>query len=89
MRKTPMICLVAVATLTSATAQAATIVNKDGQAHMLLVTEAGQQSEVGIGPGESLNLCASGCFITMPNGDREALSGGETLEINGGKATIR
>jgi hypothetical protein len=25
----------------------------------------------------------------MPNGDREALSGGETVEISGGKASIK
>lgn len=70
-------------------ASAATIVNKDDKAHMLVITEGGQQAEVGIGPGESIGACNSGCFITLPNGDREALSGGETVEINDGKATIK
>jgi hypothetical protein len=70
-------------------ASAATIVNKDDKAHMLVVTEGGQQAEVGIGPGESVSVCNGGCFITMPNGDREALSGGETVEISGGKAKIK
>lgn len=70
-------------------ASAATIVNKDDTPHMLVVTEGGQQAEVGIAPGQSISMCNGGCFVTMPNGDREALSGSETVEINGGKATIR
>jgi seryl-tRNA(Sec) selenium transferase len=70
-------------------AHAATITNKDGSAIMVTVTEGGQQTEVGIGPGQSVNVCGGGCFVTMPNGDREALSGGETVEISGGKATIK
>ena len=70
-------------------ANAASIMNADGQAYTLVVTEGGQQAEVGIGAGETKQLCASGCFITMPNGDREALSGSETVEINGGKASFK
>ena len=70
-------------------ASAATIVNKDDKAHMLVITEGGQQAEVGIAPGQSIGVCNGGCFVTMPNGDRETLSGGETVEINGGKATIK
>lgn len=70
-------------------ASAATIVNTDDKAHMLVITEGGQQAEVGIGPGESIGACNSGCFIKMPNGDRETLSGGETVEISGGKAKIK
>ncbi|MFZ1814119.1 MAG: hypothetical protein WBO55_02300 [Rhizobiaceae bacterium] len=70
-------------------ASAATIVNKDQQSYTLKITENGQQSEVGIAPGQSIDACSNGCFITLPNGDRETLSGSETVEITGGAAVIR
>ena len=75
--------------LASGLASAATITNKDGEAVLLVVTEGGQKTEVGIEPGKSITVCGGGCFVTMPNGDRETLSGGETVEIIGGKATIK
>jgi hypothetical protein len=34
-------------------------------------------------------ICASGCFLTLPNGDRIGLAGGETVEIKDGVATIK
>jgi hypothetical protein len=74
---------------TISAAGAATIVNTDGQAYSLQITEGGEQSEVGIQAGETISACPSGCFITMPNGDRETLSGAETVEIVGGKAVIK
>jgi hypothetical protein len=70
-------------------AYAATIVNKDGQDYSLQITEGGEQSELGIQAGQTISVCASGCFITMPNGDRETLSGAETVEIVNGKANIK
>jgi hypothetical protein len=70
-------------------ANAATVTNKDGGAIMIVVTEGGQKTEVGIAPGQSVNVCGGGCFVTMPNGDRETLSGGETVEISGGKASVK
>lgn len=70
-------------------AQAASIVNLDQQAYSLQITENGVQSEVGIQPGETVAACAAGCFVTMPSGDRETLTGGETVEIVGGKANIK
>jgi len=70
-------------------ANAATVTNKDGAAILIVVTEGGQKTEVGIESGQSVNVCGGGCFVTMPNGDRETLSGGETVEITGGKASIK
>lgn len=70
-------------------ANAATVTNKDGAAIMIVVTEGGQKTEIGIESGQSVSVCAGGCFVTMPNGDRETLSGGETVEITGGKASIK
>jgi hypothetical protein len=70
-------------------ADAATIINRDSQSYLLKITESGQQSEVGIAAGESIEVCGSGCFLTLPNGDRETLAGPETVEITGGKASIK
>jgi hypothetical protein len=42
-----------------------------------------------VAPGETVDFCSGGCFVTFPNGDREALKGDETITISGGKATIQ
>ena len=82
-----MVALVILAGLSGAAA-AASVTNGDGEAVLLKVTEGSQQSELAVGPGETVEFCASGCFVTMPNGDREALSGSEKVTISGGKATV-
>lgn len=71
-----------------AAAAAATLVNRDDAAHTLIVTEGGQQVELPIGPGESIEFCPAGCFVTLPNGDREVLTGSERLEIEEGRGRI-
>lgn len=70
-------------------ASAATIVNKDGQAQVVVVTENGDQRQVAIEAGGSAEVCPAGCFVTMPSGDRETLSGSETVEIVNGSAVIK
>ena len=72
-----------------ASAQAASAVNLDQEPHTLIVTEGGNKSELAIGAGETVDFCSSGCFVTLPNGDIEALSGSETVEISGGVARIK
>lgn len=69
-------------------AVAATVTNADDTAHILVVTEGGNQSEVTIGPGETIDICPSGCFVTMPNGDREVLTGSETLQIEASRGVF-
>ena len=61
-----------------ASAQAASAVNLDQEPRTLIVTEGGSKSELTLGGGESVDFCPSGCFVTMPNGDIEALTGSET-----------
>lgn len=73
----------------SASAEAASAVNLDSEPRTLVVTEGGSKAELSIGAGETVDFCASGCFVTMPNGDIEALTGGETVEISGGVARIK
>ena len=45
--------------------------------------------DVVVKAGETLGLCPQGCFMTFPNGDKEALSGGETIEILDGVGRIQ
>lgn len=69
-------------------AHPASVTNKDEQAHTLIVTAQGVRSELVISPGETVTLCNDGCFLTLPNGDRAALIGSETVEIVSGAAII-
>ena len=69
-------------------AMAATVTNTDDKPHTLIITEGGNQSEVMIAPGETISVCPSGCFVTMPNGDREVLTGTETLHIEASRGVF-
>ena len=88
-RRTQKLFIVAGLALAIATpAIAATVTNRDDTVQTLIVTEGGQQVELSIGPGESIEICPSGCFVTMPNGDREVLTGTERLEIEASRGRI-
>lgn len=89
--KTMMRTFLGIAAILAITApgHGASAVNLDGETHSLTVTEGGVTSEVSLRGGETVEFCTNGCFVTLPNGDREALSGGEVLEISGGSARIK
>ena len=70
-------------------AHSASAVNHDSEPHTLIVTEGDSKTELAVGAGETVQFCQTGCFVTMPNGDREALSGSEVIEISGGLAKIK
>ncbi|MDZ7602396.1 MAG: hypothetical protein U1A06_13570 [Hoeflea sp.] len=70
-------------------AAAASITNKDAQAQVLSVTENGDKIDVVVEPGATVTICPGGCFVTMPSGDRETLSGNETIDIVNGGAVIK
>jgi hypothetical protein len=72
-----------------ASAEAASAVNLDSEPRTLIVTEGGGKSELAIGANETIDFCQDGCFVTMPNGDIEALTGSETVEISGGVARVK
>ncbi len=72
-----------------ASAHAASAVNLDSEPRTLIVTDGGTKSELAISGGETVDFCPNGCFVTMPNGDIEALTGSETIEISGGVARIK
>lgn len=67
----------------------ASAVNLDSEPRTLIVTEGGSKSELALAAGETVEFCPSGCFVTMPNGDREVLTGTETIEISGGVGKVR
>ncbi len=71
-----------------AIAFAATVTNTDNEAHTLVITEGGQQVEVEISAGDTIEICPTGCFVVMPNGDREVLTGTERLEIEASRGKI-
>ena len=71
------------------TAFGASAVNLDSETRTLIVTEGGSKAELSLAGGETVEFCANGCFVTMPNGDREALTGSETVEISGGVGHIK
>lgn len=73
----------------SASAFAASAVNLDNEARTIIVTEGGNRQEISLGAGETVEFCSGGCFVTMPNGDRQALTGGETIEISGGAGKVK
>lgn len=77
------------AILTASTAFAASVVNRDEETHTITVTENGDQSRISIAKDETVQFCEAGCFVTMPNGDREVLTGSETIEIEQGRGRIR
>ena len=73
----------------SGSGHAASAVNKDAETRTLVVTEGGSKTDLALAGGETVEFCQNGCFVTLPNGDLEALTGSETIEISGGVARIK
>lgn len=80
--------MMALMVVTPAIASAATVTNLDDTDHVLIVSEGGSQVELNIGAGETIEICPDGCFVTLPNGDREVLTGTETLQIEASRGKI-
>ena len=70
-------------------ATAASVTNKDAQSQVLIVTEDGNKIELVVEAGATVSFCPSGCFVTMPSGDRETLAVSETIDIVNGAAMIK
>ncbi|WP_036241807.1 hypothetical protein [Mesorhizobium sp. STM 4661] len=68
---------------------ATSVVNKDTEVRILIVTERGDKVQLALHAGETVEFCVNGCFVNWPNGDLEALTGSETIEISGGVARIK
>ena len=83
-----MIMMLLVSAAMTAPAMAATVTNKDADTQVLVVVEGGSRMEIALEPGSTETICPAGCFVTLPNGDRIALNGGEEVEIQGGSASV-
>ena len=84
-----MITMLLVSAALTAPAVAASVTNKDADTQVLVIVEDGSRVEVALEPGSTETICPSGCFVTLPNGDRIALNGGEDVEIEGGAASVK
>ncbi len=76
-------------TIVAGPAFAASLKNSDASAQTVVVTEGSSKTQLQVAAGDTVEFCSSGCFVTFPNGDREALTGGESIEIKGGKVSIK
>jgi hypothetical protein len=84
-----MITVLLVSVAMTAPVLAATVTNKDADTQILVIVEDGSRVEVALEPGSTETICSAGCFVTLPNGDRIALNGGEEVEIEGGAASVK
>ncbi|MBX3530887.1 MAG: hypothetical protein KF849_09785 [Rhizobiaceae bacterium] len=89
MKKFGAVLVFVLASAAASASHAATAINMDSEPRTITVTEGGNRVEVVIPAGETAQICPSGCFVTMPDGDRAALTGSETIEISGGKGRVR
>ncbi|MBO3760730.1 hypothetical protein J5J10_05920 [Ciceribacter sp. L1K23] len=67
----------------------ATVTNSGSAPVVLVVVEGGNRMEVALDAGQTETICPAGCFLTLPNGDRVGLEGGETVDVKDGSATVR
>jgi predicted porin len=75
--------------LSCVSAHAATVTNQDAATIVVVVVEGEDRMDVAVEPGQTADICPSGCFITTPNGDRLGLSGSENVLISNGSATVQ
>lgn len=68
---------------------AATLTNADDTPIELQIADSRGRTDLALEPGSTEDVCPTGCFVTLPNGDRLGLTGGEAVEIKGGAARIR
>ncbi len=69
-------------------AVAATLTNSGSSAVVVQVADSSGRYDVSLEPGASEDVCPSGCFVTLPNGDRIGLGGQETVDIHDGAASV-
>ncbi len=84
-----LITTIAATVALSSPVLAASLTNRDADTRTLIVSEGASKSEITVTAGETVSICPNGCFVTMPNGDREALKGDETIDISNGKAVFK
>jgi hypothetical protein len=78
-----LIAAIAVFALNNA-AVAASITNADADAVTVTVIEGSERVDLPIGPGETVEFCAGGCFVEF-NGENTVLTGAESVTVTGNK----
>jgi hypothetical protein len=63
-------------------AVAASITNSNSDAVTVIVTEGSERVELSVGPRETVEFCAGGCFVEF-NGNNTVLTGAEAVEVSG------
>lgn len=69
-------------------AGAATLTNSGDSVVVVQVADTSGRYDVSLDPGASEDVCPSGCFVTLPNGDRIGLGGQEKVDIHDGSASV-
>lgn len=86
MYRIPLAFLVAISA--AGAVAAATLTNSGSSTVTVQVADSGGRFDVSLEPGASEDVCPSGCFVTLPNGDRIGLGGQEKLDIKDGSASV-
>jgi hypothetical protein len=79
--KTVLIAALALA-VSGGAAMAASITNANSDAVTVVVTEGSERVELSVGPSETVEFCAGGCFVEF-NGNNTVLTGAEAVEVSG------
>jgi hypothetical protein len=79
--KTVLIAALALA-VSGGAATAASITNANSDAVTVVVTEGSERVELSVGPSETVEFCAGGCFVEF-NGNNTVLTGAEAVEVSG------
>lgn len=77
-----------VAMTAAGAASAATLTNGGSSTVVVQVADTSGRFDVSLEPGASEDVCPSGCFVTLPNGDRIGLGGQEKVNIKDGAASV-
>ena len=79
--KTVLIAVLALSAVSGA-AKAASITDGNADAVTVIVTEGSEKVELSVGPSETVEFCAGGCFVEF-NGNNTVLTGAEAVEVSG------
>jgi hypothetical protein len=74
--------------VTAVPASAASAVNRGTRPETIVVVAGSGRSDITLAPNQQVDFCPDGCIVTFANGQEEALTGAEFIEITDGKAHI-
>jgi hypothetical protein len=74
--------------VSGSTAVAASITNANPDSVTVIVTEGSERVELSVGPSETVEFCAGGCFVEYA-GNNTVLTGAEAVEVSGQELKFR